>query len=62
MLGKLNNYLADSSAAMKKVFNQPGNITVLVSTASSRFTKALTKKQRMILDAFAATAPVSDSL
>jgi transposase len=62
MLGKLNNYLADSSTSMKKVFNQLDNITVLASTTSSCFTKALTKKQKMILDAFAATTPISDSL
>jgi transposase len=60
MLGNLKNYLADSSSSMKKVFNQLDNITILVSTTAGRFTKALTKKQKTILDAFAATKPISD--
>jgi transposase len=49
MLSKLKAYLSDNSTSMKKVFNQLDNITILLSDNESRLTKALTKKQKSIL-------------
>jgi transposase len=62
MLGKLKVYLSDNSTSMKKVFNQLDNITILLSESEGRFTKALTKKQKSILDAFDATKHITEIL
>jgi transposase len=60
MLGKLRAFLTDNSTSVKKVFNQLDNITILVSSTSGRFTKALTKKQKAILDTFGATRAIAE--
>ena len=62
MLNKLNKYLTDNSTSMKKVFAQLSNITIISNTNGLRFTKALTKKQKQILQAFNADKAIRDSL
>ena len=52
LLSCLSDYLTDQSTSMKKVFNQLSNITILSGYNGYRFTKALTKSQKQILDAF----------
>jgi transposase len=62
LLRKLNQYLTDNSTSMKKVFSQLSNITVVSGTKGLRFTKALSKKQKQILNAFAADKAIIASL
>ena len=62
MLNKLNKYLKDNSTSMKKVFAQLSNITIISNTNELRFTKALTKKQKQILQSFNADKAIRDSL
>jgi transposase len=62
MLNKLNRYLTDSSTSMKKVFGQLSNITIISNADGFRFTKALTKKQKQILQPFSADKAILDSL
>lgn len=58
MLKKLKQYLSDNSTSLKKVFNQLENITITTTSASGRFTKSLTKKQKDILSAFGAKSDI----
>ena len=62
MIGILNKYLADKSSSLKKVFNQLTNITVITTGGRIRFTKALTKEQKMILTVFNATDDIVKSV
>lgn len=58
MLGRLSKYLTEKSTSMKKVFNQLSNITMISSNEGYRFTKALTKKQKEILEKFNAASDI----
>jgi transposase len=51
---KLKSFLAANSSSLKKVFNQLDNIIAVSSPRVGRFFKALSKKQKDILDAFLA--------
>ena len=62
MMGKLNQYLAEKSSSLKKVFNQLTNITVITTGGTVRFTKALTKEQKLILTVFNATDDILKSV
>ena len=62
LLNKLGQYLKDNSTSLKKMLNQLSNITILSNSKGFRFTKALTKKQKQILKAFAADTAIMDSL
>jgi transposase len=62
LLKQLAQYLIDSSTSLKKALNQLSNITILSGQDGYRFTKALTKKQKQILDAFGATDDIMRSL
>ena len=58
ILNKLVKYLSDNSTSLKKVFNQLSNITIVSGSNGYRFTKALTKKQKKILDVFDAAEDI----
>jgi transposase len=62
LLNKLTQYLADTSTSLKKALNQLSNITIISGSEGFRFTKALTKKQKLLLKAFAADKVILDSL
>ena len=62
MLNKLKQYLRDNSTSLKKVFNQLSNITIISTSDYPRFTKAFSKKQREILQAFDADKNIITSL
>ena len=62
LLNRLEQYMVDNSASLKKAFNQLSNITIILSHDGYRFTKALTKKQKQILSAFDATDDILASL
>jgi hypothetical protein len=52
ILNKLTKYLMENATSMKKVWNQLSDITIISNHEGYRFTKALTKKQKQILEAF----------
>jgi len=52
LLQKLARYLDDNSTSLKKTLNQLSNIAIVSTPSGFRFTKALTKKQKMILKPF----------
>lgn len=62
LLRKLTKYLTDNSTSLKKAFNQLSNITIISGHDGYRFTKALTKKQKQILEAFDAVADIAKSV
>lgn len=62
LLNKLGKYLTDNSTSMKKAFAQLSNITIISGTTGLRFTKALTKKQKQILQSFNADKAIYQSL
>ena len=62
LLCKLSKYMTDNSTSLKKILSQLSNITVIYNSKSLRFTKALTKKQKLILNAFGASEDIMDSL
>lgn len=62
ILHKLEKYIAINSTSLKKVFNKLENILVVSGTTGCRFTKALTKQQKDILDPFQATDSITKSL
>ena len=62
LLSKLTQYLTDHSTSLKKAFSQLSNITIISSPNGLRFTKALSKKQRLILKPFDADKSILDSL
>ena len=62
MLGKLTRYLAVNSSSIKKVFNQLSDISIVCSNRGISFAKALTKKQKQILDVFDATEDILKSI
>lgn len=62
MLGKLRQYLQDNSTSMNKVYSQLSNIIMIESEGERRFAKALTKKQREILQQFNAHTAILTSL
>ena len=62
LLTKLEQYLTDSSTSLKKALSQLSNITVISGPDGCRFVQALTKKQKQILNAFAAADELVDSL
>ena len=62
LMNKLKQYLADNSTSMKKVFNQLSNIMIISTAKGFRFTKALSKKQKLILKPFAADTAIIASL
>ena len=62
MLNTLKQYLRDNSTSLKKVFNQLSNITIISTGDNPRFTKALSKKQREILQVFGADKNILSSL
>lgn len=62
MLKQLHQYLQDNSTSMNKVYNQLSNIIMIESNGEQHFTKALTKKQREILQQFNAYTAIMTSL
>ena len=62
LLRKLTGYMKDNTTTLKKVLNQLANITILSNSNGLRFTKALTKKQREILQSFDAYDDILNSL
>ena len=62
LLNNLVSYMADNTTTLKKVLNQLSNIVVLSNSNGLRFTKALTKKQRQILQVFNAYDDLMNSL
>ncbi len=62
MFGKLRQYLHDNSTSMNKVYSQLSNIIMIESEGKQRFAKALTKKQREILQQFGAHEAILKSL
>lgn len=62
MMGKLKKYLTDDATSLKKILNQLTNITVITTGGKARFTKALTKDQKLILSAFDATDDILKSI
>jgi transposase len=62
MLSKLNKYIASNSSSLKKVLNKLENIIVVYSNGRCRFTKALTKQQKEILESFTAAADIATTL
>lgn len=59
---KLKKHLDEKSTSLKKVFNQLSNITVITTGGKVRFTKALTKEQKLILSAFNAHEDILKSV
>jgi transposase len=51
LLEKLKDYLREHSTSLRKVLNQLTNITIFVHENNARLTRALTKKQKDILNA-----------
>ena len=62
LLQKLNQHLADTSTSLKKAFSQLSNISIVSSTNGLRFTKTLSKKQKLILKPFNAHLDILSSL
>ena len=62
LLNMLNQFLTDSSTSLKRALNQLSNITIISNDHDLRFAKALTKKQKTILKAFAADTAIMASL
>jgi len=62
LTNRLSTYLKASSTSMKKAFNQLSNITIISSDDGFRFAKALTKKQKQILDSFDAADDILASI
>jgi len=62
LLNNLVGYMADNTTTLKKVLNQLSNILVLSNSNGLRFTKALTKKQREILQTFDAYNDLMNSV
>jgi transposase len=62
LLCKLDKYLTGSSTSLKKTLNQLSNIAIISGFNGLRFTKALTKKQKLILKPFNATTDIINSL
>jgi len=62
LLNNLVGYMADNTTTLKKVLNQLSNIMVLSNSNGLRFTKALTKKQREILQTFDAYNDLMNSV
>ena len=62
MLGKLRQYLQDNSTSMIKVYSQLSSIIMIGNEGKCRFAKALTKKQREILQQFEANTAILKSL
>jgi hypothetical protein len=62
MLNRLSKYLTDKSTSMKKVFSQLSNITLISSHDKYRFTKALSKKQKEMLEKFDASDDIIKSI
>jgi transposase len=62
LLNKLSKYMTDNTTTLKKVLNQLSDIRILSNFNGLRFTKALTKKQREILQSFDAYHDLADSL
>lgn len=64
LLEKLSNLISEQSTSLKKLFKQLSNITVITnsSRAGIRFTKALTKKQRQILEVFGVDKKIVSSV
>ncbi len=62
MLRKLNPYLKDHSTSLKKALSQLSNITIVSGKKGFRFTKALSKKQKQILNPFSADSSIIASL
>ena len=55
ILGKLSYYLTSNSTSLKKVLNQLSNINIISNNNNElRFSKALSKKQKQILNIFGA--------
>lgn len=61
MLCKLKKQ-AQNPASLKKVINKLTNITLIVSGGKARFTKSLTKEQKLILSAFSAKEDILKSV
>ena len=62
MMQKLSKYLTVHSTSLNKVLNQLSNVMVISHNDCIRFTKALTKTQKSILDAFGAALDIEKSL
>ena len=62
LLNKLEPYLTDNSTSLKKALNQLSNINIISGCDGYRLIKALTKKQKQILDAFEAKNEILDSV
>ena len=62
IMEKLKKQLADKSTSLKKVLNLLTNITVISTDSKVRFTKALTKEQKLILSVFNATEDILKSI
>ena len=62
ILGKLSEYLRANSTSLKKVFSQLSNITIISNNNNYRFSKALTKQQKLILTAFEANDCIISSI
>jgi len=62
LLEKLNKYLTDNSTSLKKALNQMSNIRIISSAKGLRFTKALTKKQKEILQLFGGSSKILTSI
>lgn len=62
MMNKLKKHLTEKSTSLKKIFNQLTNITIITTGGNVRFTKALTKEQKLILAAFDASNDILKSV
>lgn len=62
MLEKLHQYLQENSTSMNKVYSQLSNIIMIETAGGRRFTKAISKKQREILQQFNAYTAILTSL
>ena len=62
LMNKLRQYLSDNSTSLKKALSQLSNINIVSGTKGLRFTKALSKKQKLILKPFAADVAIVSSL
>lgn len=61
MLRKLKKQV-QNPVSLKKVINKLTNISVIVTSGKARFTKALTKEQKLILSAFSAKEDILKSV
>jgi hypothetical protein len=59
MLGKLGKHIAVNSSSLKKAINKLENIIIVQSDGTCRFTKALTKQQKDILEHFNAKVDIT---